>query len=113
MSRSPALSLATELLSDIARHFSTPVLVVLLLKSLAAGFLSSLLGPCLFQPKEGGSQSRHPEAGEPGSRGLSAFLPRPPGCGLRHASLFFFERRSYFPAKSSKISSQLNWFRGS
>lgn len=24
MSRSPALSLATELLSDIARHFSTP-----------------------------------------------------------------------------------------
>lgn len=83
------------------------------LKSLAAGFLSSLLrDPVPFRPRREGLRA-DPEAGEPSSRGLGDFPPQPPVCGLLPASLFFFKCRNYFPAKFAKIGGQLNWFRGS
>lgn len=45
-------------------------------------------GLCPFQPRERVSQRRNPEAGEPSRRGLGGFPPRPPVCGLLHASVF-------------------------
>lgn len=61
--------------------FLTLQLVTFFLKSLAIGYLSSILEPCPLQPKEWVSQRRNPEEDEPNNLWSPAY-------GLLHASVF-------------------------
>ena len=88
----PPQSDCWAIVSISARHFQISNalmrLVAFSLRSLAIGFLSSILGPCPPQPNEKMSQKRHPEEGEPSNLWLGAFPLQSPMYGLLCASVF-------------------------